>query len=112
MPDKNDKILQVDSITFGVTTASGKHKTLVYRFENPSVNQMVHVDVGGEPREFSLNFDFDSYFFEVKDESGETVTSLLACYDQEEIYENCTVQVWSNSQTGDVSIGYWRNGDE
>lgn len=28
-------------------------------------------------------------------------------FDQEEVYENCTVQVLTNSHTGDVSIGFW-----
>lgn len=31
-------------------------------------------------------------------------------YDTEEIYENCTVQIWENTKTGDVSIGWWQNG--
>lgn len=30
-------------------------------------------------------------------------------FDQEEIIPNCTVQIWSNSKTGNVSIGWWRN---
>lgn len=30
-------------------------------------------------------------------------------YDQEEIYPNCTVQVLTNTVTGKVSIGWWRN---
>ncbi len=30
-------------------------------------------------------------------------------YDQEEIYENCTVQVLTNTATGAVSVGWWRN---
>lgn len=30
-------------------------------------------------------------------------------YDEEEIVENCTVQILSNSKTGDISIGWWRN---
>ncbi len=28
-------------------------------------------------------------------------------FDQEEVYENCTVQVLKNSHTGDISIGFW-----
>lgn len=28
-------------------------------------------------------------------------------YDQEEVYENCLVQVLKNSYTGAVSIGFW-----
>lgn len=30
-------------------------------------------------------------------------------YDKEEIHENCTVQVLTNTKTGDVSIGWWQN---
>lgn len=33
-------------------------------------------------------------------------------YDEEEIYVNCTVQVWRNSKTGKVSIGWWPNTEE
>lgn len=30
-------------------------------------------------------------------------------YDKEEIFENCTVQVLTNTITGEVSVGWWRN---
>lgn len=30
-------------------------------------------------------------------------------YDEEEIHENCTVQILRNSVTGDVSVGWWEN---
>lgn len=30
-------------------------------------------------------------------------------YDQEEIFTDCTVQVWTNSVTGETSVGWWRN---
>lgn len=30
-------------------------------------------------------------------------------YDEEEIHENCTVQILKNSATGDISIGWWEN---
>lgn len=33
----------------------------------------------------------------------------ISFYDKEEIVENCTVQILSNSKTGDVSVGWWRN---
>jgi hypothetical protein len=33
-------------------------------------------------------------------------------FDEEEIYENCTVQIWSNSVTGKVSIGWWHGNME
>ena len=30
-------------------------------------------------------------------------------FDQEELHENCTVQVLTNSVTGEVSVGWWEN---
>jgi hypothetical protein len=30
-------------------------------------------------------------------------------YDKEEVYTNCTVQILTNTVTGDVSVGWWRN---
>lgn len=33
-------------------------------------------------------------------------------YDQEEVIEGCTVQILTNSATGDVSVGWWRNNEE
>lgn len=32
-------------------------------------------------------------------------------YDTEEIYYNCTVQILSNSVTGECSVGWWQDGD-
>lgn len=32
-----------------------------------------------------------------------------AVFDQENIYENCTVQVLTNTVTGETSVGWWRN---
>ncbi len=31
------------------------------------------------------------------------------CFDKEEIFENCTVQVLTNTKTGEVSVGWWKN---
>lgn len=31
-------------------------------------------------------------------------------FDKEEIYPNCTVQVLTNTVTGEVSVGWWDNG--
>lgn len=31
-------------------------------------------------------------------------------YDQAETYPNCTVQVLTNTATGEVSVGWWENG--
>lgn len=30
-------------------------------------------------------------------------------YDQEEIFEDCTVQILTNSVTGETSVGWWKN---
>ena len=35
----------------------------------------------------------------------------MSVFDKEEIYTNCTVQIWSNSVTGAVSVGWWENND-
>jgi hypothetical protein len=32
-------------------------------------------------------------------------------YDREEIIENCTVQILTNSVTGEQSVGWWKNED-
>lgn len=33
-------------------------------------------------------------------------------FDEEEIHENCTVQILRNSVTGEISVGWWENKDE
>lgn len=33
----------------------------------------------------------------------------VAIYDKEELYNNCVVQVLTNTVTGDVSVGWWVN---
>ena len=30
-------------------------------------------------------------------------------FDKEEIYPNCTVQILTNTVTGEVSVGWWKN---
>ena len=30
-------------------------------------------------------------------------------YDKEELHENCTVQVLTNTRTGQTSVGWWKN---
>lgn len=37
------------------------------------------------------------------------VQSAVSFFDQEEIVENCTVQILTNTKTGEVSVGWWRN---
>lgn len=45
---------------------------------------------------------WDKYFKQTKVE--------VNFYDKEETYPNCTVQVLTNTVTGDVSVGWWKNG--
>lgn len=33
-------------------------------------------------------------------------------FDKEEIYPNCTVQVLTNTATGEISIGWWKNEED
>lgn len=33
-------------------------------------------------------------------------------FDKEEIYPNCTVQVLTNTVTGEVSVGWWKNEED
>lgn len=51
----------------------------------------------------------DGAAFEEENGTSYTVSSILSFYDTEEIYPDCTVQVLSNSKTGDMSVGWWRN---
>lgn len=32
-------------------------------------------------------------------------------FDKEETFPNCTVQVLTNTVTGETSVGWWRNGN-
>lgn len=36
----------------------------------------------------------------------------IAIFDKEEIIENCTVPILTNTVTGEVSVGWWRGGAE
>lgn len=47
---------------------------------------------------------------DAKHDNAHEITNVqVSIYDEEEIYENCTVQVWRNSVTGEESIGWWKN---
>ena len=48
-----------------------------------------------------------------KAEGGKTeiVKVETNIYDKEEIYPDCTVQVLTNTATGESSVGWWKNGD-
>lgn len=51
------------------------------------------------------------YSLKIPDDVVETsqpqVEMAVEFYDQSEIHHNCAVEVFSNSVTGDVSIGWW-----
>ena len=36
----------------------------------------------------------------------------VSIYDECERHENCVVEVWKNSVTGEVSVGWWENEDD
>lgn len=40
---------------------------------------------------------------------GKPILKSSNIFDQEEIHENCTVQVLKNSVTGECSVGWWKN---
>ena len=42
-------------------------------------------------------------------EDSEQVVFGIGFFDQEEIHENCTVQILTNSETGQTSVGWWEN---
>lgn len=41
--------------------------------------------------------------------SGEFDFIGINMFDEEETHENCTVQVLRNTQTGEESVGWWKN---
>ena len=45
-------------------------------------------------------------------ENPEIVSVSVSVFDECEIHENCTVEIWRNSVTGEVSIGWWEGGQE
>ena len=42
----------------------------------------------------------------------ENVQVATNMFDKEEIYQNCTVQILTNTVTGEVSVGWWKNDKE
>lgn len=41
--------------------------------------------------------------------SDSPVDVSMSLYDEVEVHTNCTVQIWKNSVTGDVSVGWFEN---
>lgn len=42
-------------------------------------------------------------------EPKEQIESAISFYDKCEVYRNCTVEILTNTKTGEVSVGWWRN---
>ena len=56
----------------------------------------------------------DLYFAKAVTEAIELLKAVEVktnIFDQEELHDNCTVQILTNSVTGEVSIGWWKNVD-
>ena len=62
------------------------------------------IENGLNERVYDINDFLDSI------DAQETAVSVdMPIYNHEEIYPNCTVQIWSNTYTGQQSIGWWQN---
>lgn len=48
-------------------------------------------------------------FLDSIDEQETAVSVDIPIYNHEEIHHNCTVQIWSNTCTGQQSVGWWKN---
>lgn len=60
------------------------------------------------PNKFSANDEL----FQVMNEAAEFIESMAfdpGLFDRIETYPDCTVEVWSNSDTGHCSVGWWEN---
>lgn len=43
-------------------------------------------------------------------ETGKAADLVINIFDEREIIEDCTVEIWHNSVTDEYSIGWWKNG--
>ena len=41
-------------------------------------------------------------------DEDDMMVESFGVYNEEEIHENCTVQVWRNTVTGETSVGWWQ----
>ena len=46
------------------------------------------------------------------DSNDNNMTEVTNIYDECEVHENCTVEIWKNSTTGEISIGWYENDKE
>ena len=41
-------------------------------------------------------------------DEDDMMVDSIGVYNEEEIHENCVVQVWKNTVTGETSVGWWQ----
>ena len=44
-----------------------------------------------------------------QEDYGHVVGVETNLFDEREVHTNCTVEIWRNSVTGEMSIGWWEN---
>lgn len=62
-----------------------------------------------EKREAVFEFLYSAPHVELPEDGILSVRSAIVCFDSVETYPDCTVQVPHSSDTGETSIGWWRN---
>ena len=45
---------------------------------------------------------------QTESDEDDMMVDSIGVYNEEEIHENCTVQVWRNTVTGETSVGWWQ----
>ena len=79
-------------------------RNYAYMAENHMRNGLLKATVLQTLREIIGNVERMNGFEQVQVETN--------MFDKEEIYQNCTVQVLTNTVTGEVSVGWWKNDRE
>ena len=51
---------------------------------------------------------FAAALLQTASDEDDMMLDSIGVYNEEEIHENCTVQVWRNTVTGETSVGWWQ----
>ena len=51
---------------------------------------------------------FAAALLQTASDEDDMMLDSVGVYNEEEIHENCTVQVWRNTVTGETSVGWWQ----
>ena len=51
---------------------------------------------------------FTAALLRTASDEDDMMVDSIGVYNEEEIHENCTVQVWRNTVTGETSVGWWQ----